>query len=114
VSNPKDQSQENRLAFRFPVHAPVRVKLPGSNSEIVYATRDVSHRGVFMLTNQPLPENSPIEFTMKLNAPGSPQDGVQVLCSGTVVRVEAPVDGDIGMAATIDSYRFLHDKKGNA
>lgn len=112
MSNEK-QSQNNRIAQRFPVHVPVRVKVPGSDAEIVYSTRDISHRGLFMVTDEPLPENSPIEFTMKLKSPGSPQDGVQVLCSGTVVRVDA-VDGDVGMAATIDSYRFLHEKKGNA
>jgi hypothetical protein len=113
LSNEK-QSQENRSAHRFPVDVPVRVKVPGSESEIVYSTRDVSHRGVFMVTDQPLPENSPIQFTMKLRSPGSPQDGVQVVCSGTVVRVESPDGAAVGMAATIDSYRFLHANKANA
>jgi hypothetical protein len=90
------------------------MKIPGTESEIVYSTRDVSHRGIFVYTKVPLPEHTPIEFTMKLKAPGSPQEGVQVQCSGTVVRVEAPVGGEIGMAATIDSYRFLQSKKAEA
>jgi hypothetical protein len=113
VSNIK-QMQDNRAARRFPVQVPVRVKVQGSESEIVYSTRDVSHRGIFLLTEDPLPENSSIVFTMKLKSPGSPQDGVQVMCSGTIVRVEAPNGGDAGMAATIDSYRFLHANKANA
>ena len=113
VSKP-ESSIDHRIAQRFPVHIPVRVKIPGTASEIVYSTRDVSHRGVFLYTKDPLPEHSPIEFTMKLKAPGAPEDGIQVLCNGTVVRVEMPVDGEIGMAATIDSYRFVHSKKANA
>ena len=110
----KPQPPEHRIAQRFPVHVPVTVRMPGKDAEAVYSTRDVSHRGVFVYTNEPLPEDSPIEFTMKLSAPGSPEEGVQVHCSGTVVRVEAPVGGEVGMAATIDSYRFLHSKKAHA
>jgi hypothetical protein len=111
---PSQESRESRAATRFPVSVAVQVKIPGSDSEVVYSTRDVSHRGIFVYTNEPLPPDSPIEFTMKLNAPGSPEEGVHVLCCGTVVRVEAPVGGDVGMAATIDSYRFLHSKKAHA
>ena len=110
----KPQQPEHRIAQRFPVHVPVKVKIPGRDAEVVYSTRDVSHRGIFFYTNEPLPEDSPIQFIMKLSASGAPEHGIQVLCSGTVVRVEVPIDGEVGMAATIDSYRFVDSKKGNA
>lgn len=106
-------SRENRSAQRFGINVPVRLKAE-SGQEVLYSTRDISHRGIFVLTDHPLPENSPIQFTMKLKSAGAPEEGIQVLCSGTVVRVEAPEGANIGMAATIDSYRFLHTKKANA
>ena len=115
MSNDNDkQAQENRTAQRFPVHVPIRVKVPGSDSEVVYSTRDVSHRGIFVVTDQPLPEDSQIEFTMQLKSASSPRKSLQVMCRGTVVRVESGDDDNVGMAATIDSYRFLHTNKGNA
>lgn len=107
-----EKSQEHRTAQRFPVHVPVRMRVGGS--EVACSTRDISHRGIFVVTDQPLPENSQIEFTMKLKSPDSPQDGLQVVCCGTVVRVESPNGEEVGMAATIDSYRFLQPAKGNA
>lgn len=107
-----EKSQEHRTALRFPVQVPVNVRV--GDSEMVCSTRDISHRGVFVVTDQPLPEHSPIEFTMKLRSPDSPQDGLQVVCCGTVVRVESPNGEEVGMAATIDSYRFLQSPKGNA
>lgn len=108
------ESRESRNARRFPVQIPVKVRIPGSDAEVEYSTRDVSHRGVFVYTNDPLPKDSPIEFTMKLSSPDAPEEGVQVYCIGTVVRVEQPVGGDVGMAATIDSYKFLHSQKAHA
>lgn len=110
----KPQQPDHRIAQRFPVHVPVKVKIPGSDAEVVYSTRDVSHRGIFVYTNEPLPADSPIQFTMKLSSSGAPEDGIQVLCSGTVVRVEQPVGGEVGMAATIDSYRFVQSNKAHA
>ena len=111
VSN---RSRDSRSARRFSVNVPVEVKSPHLDQEVAVSTRDISHRGIFLYTDRPLPENSPIEFTMQLKAEGAPREGVRVLCSGTVVRVESHAHDSMGMAATIDSYRFLHDRKGNA
>ncbi len=106
-------SDDHRAARRFAVNVPVELKTE-SNERVLCSSRDVSSRGIFVLTEQPLPEHSPIEFTMKLNSPDAPDDGVRVRCTGTVIRVESPVDGDVGMAATIDSYRFLPHRKAHA
>lgn len=108
------QKNDNRSAQRFPVTVPVRMRLFGDDSEAVYWTRNVSCRGVFVLTDEPLPENSSIQFTMNLRSPHAPEEGVQVLCQGTVVRVETLPEGSSGMAATIDSYRFLHAHRASA
>lgn len=90
------------------------MKVQGTDTETIYATRDVSHRGVFVVTDRPLPEDSQIEFTMSLKSASAAQGDLQVVCRGTVVRIESSDDGEVGMAATIDSYRFLHAAKANA
>lgn len=110
----EDQAQENRSAKRFTVQLPITIKLPGSTSAGVYSTRDVSHRGIFVVTDQPLAEDSPVEFTMSLKSAGAVNTPVQVVCKGTVVRVEAGEGANAGVAVTIDTYRFLHTNKGTA
>ena len=92
----------------------VPVLLKSGGIEIPCSTRDVSRGGIFLYTENPLPENSSIRFTMRLKTTGSPEEGVEVMCSGTVVRVESLHGGDAGMAATIDSYRFLQQKAAHA
>ena len=104
-------TRENRASQRFPLDVPVRIKTPGSEQENIYVTRDVSSCGIFVYGDHPLPENSHIEFTMNLQAAESPEESVHVVCSGTVVRVESPRGG---MAATIDSYRFVHQQSAKA
>ncbi len=102
------EAREHRSAQRFMVDVPVLMKTAGSDREVVHSTRDVSHRGVFVYTDHPLPEASPVQFVLKLKTVDGPEEGIRILCSGTVVRVEQPVSGRHGMAATIDSYRFLY------
>jgi hypothetical protein len=93
---------------------PIEIKMRGSDSKAFYSTRDVSHRGVFVVTDHPLPEDSPIEFTMNLKSGGAMQPDVRVVCKGTVVRVEHGDGDNAGIAVTIDSYRFLHATRGTA
>jgi len=107
------RTHESRTAQRFPVNVPVLLKSSGG-LEIPCSTRDVSRGGIFLYTENPLPENTSIRFTMRLKTMESSEEGVEVLCSGTVVRVESLHGGDAGMAATIDSYRFLQQKAAHA
>lgn len=108
------KSRDNRSARRFQLNVPVQMLSRISDAETSCASRDISHRGIFVYTEHPLPENSRIQFTMNLKTRGPLEEGVRVLCSGTVVRIEAPVRGNAGMAVTIDTYRFLHTEKANA
>lgn len=99
---------------RYAVEIPVEINSSETDPAILHATRDISHRGVFVYTDHPLPASSPVEFTMKLKADADGEDEIRIACSGTVVRVEALGEQDAGMAATIDSYRLLHRKAANA
>lgn len=101
------RSRESRSEPRLPVQLPVRLKLPNADQEIVCSTRDISDRGVFVYTDRPLPRHSRIQFIVNLKSSLLAQEGVEVLCSGTVVRVESSDDQCIGMAATIESCRIL-------
>ncbi len=110
TSTPRD----SRLEPRFAVSLPVRLKLPDTDQEIVCLTRDISHRSVFVYTDRRLPEHSRIQFIVSLKSSPVANDGVQVLCSGTVVRVESSDERCVGMAATIDSCRLLFENTYNA
>jgi len=68
-------------------------------------TRDVSATGVYFTTSQELVAvGAPITFTLELDH-ADPQGMRQVVCSGTILRVEHRPDG-IGVAARIASYDF--------
>ena len=108
------RSRDTRLQPRLVVKLPVRLKMPDTDQEIVCTTRDISNRGVFVYTDHPLPRDSRIQFIVNLKSSLVAEEGVQVLCSGTVVRVESSDERCIGMAATIDSCRLLFETTGNA
>ena len=107
----KERSDDSRRAQRFLLNVPLEMKLPGADAPALLATRDVSYKGVFFYTDQPLPENQPIRFTMKLKS--AEREELQVVCTGTVVRVEWVGESN-GVAATIDSYKFMRQAPANA
>lgn len=104
---------ENRLVRRYSVEMPVELNSPAIEPTVRYATRDISNRGIFLSTDRPLPQNSPIEFTIKLDAGGSGKE-IRIVCAGTVVRVEAVSGRSTGMATLINSYRLLSGSQANA
>ena len=107
----KSRSDDSRSAQRFLLNVPLQMEIPGANEPAIFATRDVSYKGVFFYSDHPLPENAPIRFTMKLKS--AEQEDLQVVCTGTVVRVEWVGDSN-GVAATIDSYKFMRQATANA
>ena len=96
-----ERPSDGRSARRYRVELPVKLDGPEAGDSL---TRDISSNGVFLLTDQPLKEQSQIQFTITLQGPEFPEQGVKVECIGTVVRVESPDGRRLGIAATIDRY----------
>jgi hypothetical protein len=81
---------ERRVARRFTMSLPLRVLPRASrNHELRAQTRDVSYQGLYFL-----------ELVAQTGE-------VDIRCRGQIVRVEAAVNGNVGVAAKIERYEFL-------
>jgi hypothetical protein len=82
--------------------------LPGTRhgSEVRTATRDVSYRGLYFLTNTNFESGHAIEFVITLPEDVTGGD-VKIRCQGEIVRVETTDDGRVGVAAKIEHYEFI-------
>jgi hypothetical protein len=98
---------DRREARRFTMTLPLCV-LPGArhDSEVRTATRDVSYRGLYFLTETNFESGHAIDFVITL-----PEDitggDVKIRCQGEIVRVENTDDGRLGVAAKIAHYEFV-------
>jgi hypothetical protein len=75
-------------AKRYPVHLPIYYREP--NSPIWYEgrTENVSHTRIQFLGSSPLRLESAVELRLKLDVGIRENHPAEVLCRGTVVRVE--------------------------
>jgi len=98
---------DRREARRFTMTLPLSV-LPGTrhDSEVRTATRDVSYRGLYFLTETNFESGRAIEFVITLPEDVTGGD-VKIRCQGEIVRVEITEDGRNGVAAKIEHYEFI-------
>src|SRR5271154_4212918 len=98
---------DRREARRFTMSLPLSV-LPGTRhgSEVLTATRDVSYRGLYFLTETDFESGNAIEFVITLPEDVTGGD-VKIRCQGEIVRVEITGDGRMGVAAKIAHYEFV-------
>jgi hypothetical protein len=103
-----DSSIERRVARRFTMMLPLKVRFTTGNSvtEQTAETRDVSFRGLYFLIEAGVENNSPIEFVLTLPQQITLAGDVHIRCYARVLRVE-PHNGRHGVAARIDRYEFL-------
>lgn len=101
---------EQRSIRRFDLKLPVTVQTKDSEP-IEGTTRDVSARGVFILLDSELAEDSPLEFTLTLPPEITMTRSVRVHCTGKVLRVVREAGGPVGVVAMIDNYRFVPEAK---
>lgn len=101
-----EDASEQRTIRRFNMQIPVIVQAKDGEA-IEGTTRDVSARGVFILMNAEMEEDSPLEFTLTLPAEITMTRSVRVHCTGRVLRVARQDDGPVGVVAMIDNYRFV-------
>lgn len=100
--------EERRRAQRFPLDLPLEVKW-GTDGETreAGAIRDISANGVYFLISRDLQLETKVEFFVRLKVEGAPEGGVWLHCVGSVVRVETKEPARVGVAASIERYRFL-------
>jgi PilZ domain len=100
---------ERREARRFTMTLPLRVFPSESKGpELNARTRDVSYRGLYFLADAKFEVGSEIEFVITLPEQITQSGEVSIHCHGQVVRVEASDNGNMGVAAKIERYEFLH------
>ncbi len=99
-----DDTSNKRAMPRFPLQVPVTVKKDAAVIES--KTRDVSASGVFVYLPSAMQEGDQIEFNITLPQELTMTGAIQVTCKGRIVRVTQADNGQVGVAATIDSYVF--------
>ncbi len=98
---------EHRRHHRFALSLPVEVKA-GPGVQVETATRDVSASGLYFSMPQNVQPGSELDWELMLPPELCGGEKVRIRCHGKVVRVERPdAQGKIGVAATIESYRFI-------
>jgi PilZ domain-containing protein len=103
-----ESAVERRSARRFTMSLPVIVRFASEDGPVERqgSTRDVSFRGLYFLTEDPLEAGSLIEFVLTLPGEITLAGDVHIRCFGRVVRVE-PQTVHCGIAARIERYEFL-------
>lgn len=100
---------ERREARRFMMTLPLRVFPHDSTGpELNARTRDVSYRGLYFLSDAKFQVGSEIEFVITLPETVAQSGDVKIHCHGQIVRVESSDNGNMGVAAKIERYEFLH------
>jgi hypothetical protein len=104
--------QERRGIRRFSFQLPTSVRIPESGwKELNARTRDISARGVYIYLEEPVRENSKLEFVLTLPPEVTLTDSIRVRCTAQVVRADRDGAGKpVGIAAQITQYVFLVDQ----
>jgi hypothetical protein len=103
---------ERRTARRYDLSLPVVVRTPvgGRVAPQKGRTRDVSTRGVYLLLDRAVTQNSDFDLTMTLPTEVSGGSGVFVRAIGKVVRIEEWTEEGaprVGVGAMIRRYEIV-------
>ncbi len=102
-------------AERFPIHIPIRYRLPQSSEWFEAWTENVSRTGVLFRTLSAIEPKTTLD--VRLEFPPVSRDGVhaEVACKGEVVRVEPAYGGGISpaIAIAIHHYRLAQKRPPN-
>jgi hypothetical protein len=96
---------ERRARQRFEVNLPVSIQLGGVT--VAGFTQDVSARGIFLFSENPIPEGSRLELTLTLPSEVTLTESMRVRCCGRVLRCAASAGQRHGIAVYLESYEYL-------
>jgi hypothetical protein len=109
----KTLSQAVGRARRFTLHLRVMYREVGVQEWLEGWTENISRTGMLFRCDAPLPVDTVVELKLQLSpASGKEDHAAEVLCRGTVVRVEqvGGLDTSTVLAVSIHPYRI---KRGN-
>ena len=107
---------ERRVGQRFPYLLPLSFRQPAASLEGVGFTQDLSSRGVFFFTDDPLSEGAEIEITLRMPSEITLGENMPVRCRGRILRVIRPCAAGIsvplgktkiGVAVRLEGYEYL-------
>lgn len=106
---------ERRTARRYDLSLPVVVRAPGGGKAVPQKgrTRDVSTRGVYLLLDRAVSENSDFDLTMALPTEVAGGPGVFVRAVGKVVRTEEWTEEGsrrVGVGAMLQRYEIVRNE----
>ena len=106
-------SKERRLSRRFVLRLPLTVQWADESvvGEAVTESREVSSRGLYFHLPKGLYSGSPVEIAMTLPHELTQAGPLQVRCLGRVVRHSPEQSGNVGVAASIERYEFLAERR---
>lgn len=118
---------ERRVGQRFPYLLPLSLRQPGTSTEGVGFTQDLSSRGVFFFTDAPVTEGSEIELSLRMPSEITLGENMPVRCRGRVLRVVRPAaksahdasgsalaETKIGVAVLFDGYEYLAESSASS
>ena len=104
---------ERRGTKRFPLKLTMSVRASGTPTaeEVLTECQDVSSHGVFFFLQEALQSGSPLDIVLTLPFEITHAEPVRVRCEARVQRAEPAGEGRVGIAASIERYRFLAGKR---
>ena len=103
-------------AERFPIHIPIRYRIPRHRGWLVGSTENVSRSGVLFRTESIFELAATLDLRLEI-PPINNHDGVhaEVVCKGEVVRVEEAHDAGVSpaVAVAINNYRLAQKRLVN-
>jgi len=112
----RKRQQVSERAQRFPIHLPVRYRIPHSSEWIDACTENVSRSGVVFRTDRAFESNTSVDLRLQL-PPTDNNEGVrgEIACKGDVVRVEKrdPSELTQTVAVAFRNYRFMQKREPN-
>jgi hypothetical protein len=104
---------ERRSRKRYPLRLPITVRPPGASAagEILTESKDVNSHGVYFLVPQSLESGSRLEIMLTLPSEITHGEPVRIRCETRIQRTESKGEGQVGVAAKIERYRFLPGKR---
>jgi hypothetical protein len=109
------EQEDLARAERFPVHLPVRYRLPQSRDWFEARTENVSRTGLLFRSDCHLEPATMVDVRLEVSKINGHSDGAEVVCKCEVVRTEDACGGSISpaVAVAIHNYRFRRGRQPN-
>jgi hypothetical protein len=111
----KRVQEPSTRAERFPIHLPVRYRIPRSPEWFEARTENVSRSGVLFRTERIFKPTTTVQVRLELPPTNGDGAHAEVVCKGEVVRVEQTLGGGISPALAVEilDYRFTRKRQPN-